>query len=213
MEAFKAAADQGADGIELDVRWTTDEVLVVCHDAHLPDGRRVRATPHRQLPTTIPTLAEVLETGDWFVNIEIKNERDEPDFDPQHGPSAAVVDLVARFGVVDRVLVSSFDIGAVDRARALDPSIPAAWLVWGSIDPVSAIECTLAHGFQAIHPHDPMVDLAFVDRAHQLGLAVNVWTVDHPERLRELANMGVDGVISNDPGRARAALDSIHRGR
>ena len=42
-----------------------------------------------------------------------------------------------------------------------------------------------------------------VQRWHQLGYAVNTWTVDDPQRLRELAGLGVDGVFTNDPALAR----------
>jgi glycerophosphoryl diester phosphodiesterase len=46
----------------------------------------------------------------------------------------------------------------------------------------------------------------FVDRAHALGIAVNVWTVDEPEQMRALADMSVDAIITNVPSLCREVL-------
>lgn len=207
LEAFRAAAAQGAHGIELDVRRTMDDVLVIYHDAHLGDGRIVRELEAADLPVSVPTLAEALEAcADMWINVEIKNMPDDPDYDSEHGLSVAVAGLISAYDAAARVIVSSFDISSVDRIRSTDATIPVAWLVWGQADPGSLIERAVAHGMQAIHPHDLLVDQSFVDRAHGAGLGVNVWTVDQPERIRELAALGVDGIITNTPGVAVEAL-------
>ncbi|MDH3679763.1 MAG: glycerophosphodiester phosphodiesterase [Acidimicrobiia bacterium] len=207
IEAFRAAAEQGAHGVELDVRRSADDVLVVFHDAHLPDGRVVRDVASADLPPTIPTLAEALEAcADSWINIEVKNMPDDPDYDSEHGLSVAVAGLILAFDASDRVIVSSFDISSVDRIRSIDPTIPTAWLVWGGADPGSLIDRSVAHGLQAIHPSDLLVDESFVRRAHDAGLAVNVWTVDDPDRIRQLAALGVDGIITNAPADALDAL-------
>ncbi len=219
LDAFRAAAEQGASGIELDVRLSADDVLVVHHDAHLPDGSLVRQLTADALPDWVPTLGEALDVaGDMWVNVEIKNVPDEPDYDEEHQISVAVAGLVAAAlaqsddgsdGPVapgDRFMVSSFNVDSVERIRTLDPTIPLALLVWGQADPGSLIGRAVAHGFEAIHPHDVLVDRSFVRRAGEAGLQVNVWTVDDPDRIRELADFGVDGIITNNPAVAVAAI-------
>ncbi|MEM7273514.1 MAG: glycerophosphodiester phosphodiesterase [Actinomycetota bacterium] len=221
LDAFRAAVDQGADGIELDVRLTADEVLVVHHDAHLADGTLLRDLNADDLPSWVPTLGEALDVAeDLWVNVEIKNVPDEPDYDDQHRISIAVAGLVAarlamtavddppgaEVPLADRMMISSFNAGSVDRIRAMDASLPLALLVWGQADPASLIGRAEAHGFQAIHPHDLLVDRSFVERAAAAGLQVNVWTVDDPDRIVELAELGVDGIITNDPARAGDVL-------
>ncbi|MGB5757829.1 MAG: glycerophosphodiester phosphodiesterase [Acidimicrobiales bacterium] len=219
LEAFRAAAEQGAQGIELDVRLSADEVLVVHHDAHLSDGSLLRELSAEQLPDWIPTLGEALDVaGSMWVNVEIKNVPDEPDYDDEHRISVAVAGLIAASlanpasfdGDLDdasgRFMVSSFNVDSIERIRRLDAGIPLALLVWGQADPVSLIARAMAHGFDGIHPHDLLVDRGFVARAHDAGLQVNVWTVDDPERVVELAGFGVDGIITNDPRSAVAAL-------
>lgn len=210
IEAFVGAKEQGADGIELDVRLSADDVLVLCHDAHLPDGRMVREVQSADLPTSVPSLAEALEaTNPLFTNIELKNLRSDPDFDAAEGLSTAVAGLITAFDAHSRVLVSSFDIEAVLRIRATDAAVPLGWLVWGQADPAQLIGRVEAHNLQAIHPHDLLVDASFVRRAHDIGVEVNVWTVDDPDRGRALVEMGVDSIITNTPA---LMIEAIRRG-
>lgn len=207
IEAFRAAAELGAHGVELDVRRTADDVLIVFHDAHLPSGEVIREVMAADLPSSIPTLAQALDAcADTWLNVEMKNLPDDPDYDAEHGLSVSVAALIMAFDAAERVIVSSFNIGAIDRLRTVEPAIPTAWLVWGGADPASLIARSVAHGVQAIHPNDLLVDKGFVDRAHDAGLEVNVWTIDEPDRIRQLVAMGVDGIITNHPAQALAAL-------
>ncbi|HET9600676.1 MAG TPA: glycerophosphodiester phosphodiesterase, partial [Acidimicrobiales bacterium] len=83
MAAFRRAAEIGADMVELDVRRSADGVLVVHHNADLADGRAVASTASRELPGTVPALDEALAACEGMtVNVEIKNDPDEPGFDP-----------------------------------------------------------------------------------------------------------------------------------
>jgi glycerophosphoryl diester phosphodiesterase len=207
LEAFVLAGAQGADGVELDVRRSAEGDLVIHHDATLPDGRTVCATATASLPSSVPSLAEALdECAGLVVNVEIKNSPFEPDHDPDRTVADDVVALLRERGGRDRVLVSSFDLATIDRVLALDAGVPTAFLTF--VDPVGAEAVVLAaeRGHAAIHPHEGTVDAAFVALAHGAGLAVNVWTVDDPDRIRALAAAGVDGIVTNVPEKARAAL-------
>ena len=88
--AFQLAGELGADGIELDVRLTADDVAVIHHDSHLADGREVHAVDLRALPHSIPTLHSGLDVGSLTVNIELKNSR----YDPAYDSDLAVVHRV-----------------------------------------------------------------------------------------------------------------------
>jgi glycerophosphoryl diester phosphodiesterase len=202
--AFEAAAAAGADGVELDVRRTSDGALAVIHDARLADGRAVVATPARELPATVPLLdAALAACGDLLVNVEIKNWPSDPDFDPTHEIADAVADAVAGR---PNVLVSCFLLPTVARFHAVAPGTPTAWLLSVVADPAAAVADAVAAGCAALHPHETAVDARLVALAHDAGLAVNTWTVDDPVRLLELAELGVDAVVCDDPEAALAVL-------
>jgi glycerophosphoryl diester phosphodiesterase len=207
IDAFTLARELGADWVELDVRRTADGVVVVHHDAHLPDGRMVGDLGVDDLPDHVPSLAEALESCDGMgVNIEIKNLPDDPDFDSEHLVSAAVAGLVAAYLGPERALVTSFNVDAVDSVHRVDPTIPIGYVtdLW---DPGLAVDRAVAHDMQHLHPFDPMVDSALVRRAHAAGLQVHVWTVDDARRMGELIELGVDGIITNMPDVARRVVD------
>ena len=208
VEAFRLAAELGADWVELDARLSADGVVVVHHDAHLPDGRLLVDLTLDEMPDSVPSLAEALEACDGMgVNIEVKNLPDDPDYDADHAVVDAVAGLAQAYLGPERTLISSFNMDSVDRMHRVDPSLPCAWLLFQMTDPTSVVERAVAHEMAAIHPFDNLVDAALVRRAHDAGLAVNVWTVDDPDRLAALVEMGVDGICTNVPDVLRAIVD------
>jgi glycerophosphoryl diester phosphodiesterase len=212
LEAFTNAVVMGADWVELDVRRSADDVLVVHHDAHI-DGRAIVDHPYTDLPDTIPTLAEALDacTG-AKVNIEIKNDPDDPDYDAEHQISDAVVGLALAFRDPSELLFSSFNVDTVRRIRAVNSELAAA-LVTGVLvmDVGMLVDRVVAYGFEAIHPWEHTLDSALVGRAHDAGLAVRPWTVDTRERMVELVSLGVDALITNHPDVARQVVDELER--
>jgi len=209
IAAFVRAVEQGADGVELDVRRTADGTLAVHHDEHLPDGRLLVELGRRDLEGLVDDLPAVLDACRplGLVNIEIKNWPEDPDFDPEARLVDAVADLLEARGELDeRILVSGFHLGTVDRVRERLPAVATGWLLGLFDDPAPLIETAAAHGHAAVHPHHLLVDERLVALAHDAGLQVNTWTCDDPDRIRELAAMGVDAVITNVPDVALRAL-------
>ena len=206
VAAFTAARKLGADWVELDVRRTGDAALAVHHDAHLPDGRELVRLPAADLPDAIPSLEEALDAcGPLGVNIEIKNDPRDPDFDDTELVAREVAALLDRRADTDEVLVSSFHEPTVERVRRLDPGVPTALLVFDPGGP-AVVERVAGGGHVALHPYESFADAVLVEAAHDAGLAVNVWTCDDPERMRVLADLGVDGIVTNVPDLAREVL-------
>jgi len=207
VAAFRAAADLGADGVELDVRRTADGRLALHHDAHLPGGRALVETRWAELPAGTADLAAALDAcnGMRLVNVEIKNWPDDVDFDPSLGHVDRVVATLAARPADERAryVVSCFHLPSVDRVQELAPDIVTGWLVIGGEDPVGEV---VAHGHQALHPHHAFVTPELVERAHREEVAVNTWTCDDPERIRWLDEIGVDGIVTNAPDVALSAL-------
>jgi glycerophosphoryl diester phosphodiesterase len=205
VEAFRAAGPLGADWVELDVRRTADGALAVHHDAHLGDGRAIVEISAADLPAHVPSLSEALDAcRPLGVNVEIKNSPHEVDFDATAALVEAVVEVIR--GCSQPILVSSFHGPTLDRVRSVDPSIATALLTFDLSDPARAVADAVAAGHVALHPFDRTVTRELVALAHEAGLTINVWTVDDPARIEELAEMGVDGIVTNVPDVAAAVL-------
>jgi glycerophosphoryl diester phosphodiesterase len=212
LEAFRLATALGADGVELDARRSADGVVVVHHDP-AAEGVGVlvehTAAQIRARRPDIPTLDEALDACEGVVNVEVKNFPTEPDYDADERVAAAVVELVGRRAMQDRVVVSSFTTDPLDRVRELDRSIATGWLTLPSFPVAQALPLAVSRGYAAVHPErralltDPVAAIA---AAHDVGLRVHAWTVDDPDELRALGAAGVDAVITNVPDVARRAL-------
>jgi len=207
LDAFWEARRVGADGVELDVRLSDDGALVVHHDAEIPGLGPVTTLKVADLPAYVPLLeAAVLACGDLFINIELKDLPGEPGFDPAYPLAVLVATFVAERNLLEKVVVSSFDLTAADAVRAVDPAISTAWLTPTGFDQRLALDSVVARGHAALHPHHAAVTPELIDAAHRAGISINTWTVDEPDRIRELAAAGVDGIITNRAAMARDVL-------
>ena len=218
VEAFARAASDEADGVELDVLLCATGEVVVFHD---DDLRRLGGRPERvaelswaalrrvALPggRRIPTLADAFAAcgRDLLVNVELKSGGFADPTVP--GLVTAVAEVVEQCGAASQVLVSSFDPGAVALWQRRRGDVPGALLLddEGALARLKVLALPLLRPF-AVHPPAALCDAGLIDAWHAAGYAVNTWTVDDPDRLRALRDVGVDGVITNDPAVARAAL-------
>lgn len=214
LEAYAAARDLGADGVELDVRRTRDGALVLHHDPGPADGPVLATLDHaevRERFPTIPTLAEALDVcAGLLVNVEIKNLPWEPDFDAEERVVDDVIALLRARDDADRVLVSSFHLATVDGMHERAPEVPTAFLFLAGLDPREVVDLAADRGHVAVHPDvralgGPEVP-AFVAHAHDRGLQVNVWTVNEPADMVRLADLGVDALVTDVPDVALVAL-------
>lgn len=211
VESFQLARDQGADGVELDVRPCAGGQLVVFHDDDLRRlagrGERIDALSFEEVRAVrldggrrIPTLDEVFETlgPDMRVNVELKA-----------GDAATIgrlAECIARHQAGERVLVSSFYPRLLAMARRRLSAIPIGYL-FHDRQPRAVQAGWPAHLLRAtaVHPQHTILSAERIERWRGRGYLVNTWTVDGA-RVAEVAAMDVDVVISNDPGAALAAL-------
>jgi glycerophosphoryl diester phosphodiesterase len=204
VDAFVEARRQGAAMVELDVRRTKDSALIIHHDASISGLGPIINLDAADLPKYVPSLVEALDACVGIdVNIEIKNDPDEPDFDRTDFIAAGVVELLQSRTDADRMLISSFRYETIEFTRALNPALKTGFLF--TMPPLSPLKLkALIHrtahaGHVAIHPYHRGVSARMVDLAHEVDLAVNTWTVDDPSRMRNLAKLGVDAIITNVP--------------
>jgi glycerophosphoryl diester phosphodiesterase len=222
LPAFLAAIELGADGVELDVQYSSDGHLVVMHNPSLDattDGSG-RVTSHtfeelqaldagswfdpRFAGTRIPALDEVLELlrGKLLVNIELKAL----DMSTQ-GIGADAAAAVRDHDMADQVVLSSFNPFALRRAKRAGPNIECALLLAPDLPAWTRWRLTRWYGkVDAVHPELPMVDEAYVEKARKRHLPVRVWTVNEDADMRRMIALDVDAMITDEPDRLKAIL-------
>jgi glycerophosphoryl diester phosphodiesterase len=194
----------GADGVEYDVRITKDEQIVLMHDKEIirtTDGTgKVSDYTYEELRQfnagyrdCVPLLENVFRLfGYCFHNIELKEN-----------VGKEVAQLVMKYGIQDRVLVSTFNWD--DLFPFAGTEIPTALLA--DADKVHELRekgfilTALTRGAKAVNPHFSTVTASLVKLAHEAGLKVYPWTVDEPDDIARMKECGVDGIISNYPER------------
>lgn len=211
LKAFELALSEGADGIEFDVRASRDGTLVVYHDETLEVEGRERAVAEltvdelravRSGDGQIPTLDEVLSWQDRtkaFLNVEIKGD----------GPLPLELARQAAHALRDRdpglTLISSFNPLIVQSLGETLPRLRSALLVEPS-DMTAFVLPPWLH-FRGINPHHSVVSREALEGLRRQGTVwIGVWTVNDPERARELAELGVDAIITDLPLLILAAL-------
>ncbi|MGN0242031.1 MAG: glycerophosphodiester phosphodiesterase [Candidatus Weimeria sp.] len=216
IPAFELAAEMGADGVELDVQFTKDGQIVVCHDETIDrtsngagwvkdltfDELRAlnfdngnRAYEDVQIPS-MQEVFDCLRPTDLVINIELKTGIY---FYP--GLEEAIVELTHKNGFDDRVIYSSFNHYSVMKIKEIAPQAKTGFLY--ADGPLDMPSYGASHGVNALHP--ALYNLQFPDfmkECNNKGLDVNVWTVNEEKYLRFCADAGVHAVITNYPKKA-----------
>ncbi len=210
MAAFLAAVNAGARGIELDIHLSSWGEAIVFHDFSLErlhgDPRRLVELDSGEIASLgIPLLEELFTAfGDEiFYDIEIKSRA--------HGPTgveAEAVRLIRAYGLEKQVLISSFNPHALRAAARHGKEIPRGLIFSKDTDVPYFLRRgwgRFAVGVSALKPRSDQVTRWFMRR---LGgrYAILPWTVDDPQEAIRLRELGVDGIITNDPVRIAEAL-------
>jgi len=199
IRSFKKALELRVDAIELDVRKTKDEQLVVIHDADIKrttNGKGLVADltleEIRQFSTEkgekIPTLKEALEFLDKKVRILIELK--------EAGIEKQVVSAVQKKGLQKNVIIVSFIEKALQEIRNLDEKVETGLIYVKNKNPIrTALELKSNY----LLPLYRFTHTANVQKAHEKGLKIIVWTINNPEEVLEYAKKGVDGIASDKP--------------
>jgi glycerophosphoryl diester phosphodiesterase len=226
VRALELAVELGCDMLEFDVLDLHDGTLVLAHSndlhevSHGAARGRVRRRGLEALRTVVPdlpTLDEALafcaeRLPDTGLQIDLK----------RRGIEQGVLEAVRRHGVFERTWISSFDVASLRRLAELEPELPRSYTLprdrfgiskRGPLAPVvraalASIGSSLPRRLavllarakaSAATLHYSVASKAAIDRAHEVGAAVYVWTVDDPRLAERLVHDGADGIITNDP--------------
>ena len=238
--AFERAAELGADVLDMDVRSTADGVLVAIHDKRVDrttNGRgevgaltlaqlktldagsrwtadRGASFPFRGRGITVPALEEVFRSFPQMrMSMEIKQE--EPSI------AAPLCSLVRAYDLGGQVLVSSFSAEVMEVFRAACPEVATSaaasevLLFWGASR--LFLDAAYQPSVQVLQVPERLgwldvVDERFTGMARAHNMKVCVWTVDEPEDMQRLLDLGVDGVNTSYPDRLLGLLGRMHGG-
>jgi glycerophosphoryl diester phosphodiesterase len=199
LRSFKRALEMGVDAVELDVRKTKDGQLVVIHD---PDVKKttngkglvkdLKLEEIKEFSTErgekIPTLEEALGFLDKKAKILIELK--------EIGVEEKVLSSVRANGLQKTVIIVSFIEDALRKIRELDKEVETGLIYVKHKNPVkAALELKAAY----LVSFYKFTHTTNVQRAHENGLKVIVWTINEPEEVTEYAKKGVDGIASDKP--------------
>ena len=216
LAAFDLSRQEGADGVELDVRLDGNGQLIVLHDPTLTrvtagaDDRHSEDIPSLELGRLdvgagqrVPLLADVL---DWArahqqrVNVELKSDV------RRRALLLTQLALTVRRSAPPALLFSSFDPRFVWWLAHHLPEFPRAWLVQKSQRLLKYAPGFRWLGANAVHPQNALATQTRVASIKAAGCLANVWTVNDPARAQELSKFGVDALISDEPAKILSGL-------
>ncbi|HAN43806.1 MAG TPA: glycerophosphodiester phosphodiesterase [Ruminococcaceae bacterium] len=219
LEAFKIAADQQADGVELDIQLTKDGELVVIHDEVIDrvssGSGLVKDYTLKELKsfnfnkthpefafTEIPTLQEVyclLKNTSLTINVELKTG-----VFFYEGIEEKAVELARKMNMQDRIIYSSFNHYSVVKIKMLEPTAKTGFLYTDGF--INMPQYARLMGADAIHP--PFNNLKYpnlIDDCKKNNILINVWNI-WDENIRNCCEMGVNAVITNYPDRTKKLI-------
>ena len=240
LYAFEHAARLGVDVMEIDVRQTKDGEIVVIHDDVLERVSNgigaVNDKTLEELKTldfaynfikdgsdkpelrgtgiTISTLREIFRSlPDSYFNIDIK--------DNSQKFVRSVLELIRNEGMLEKVVIGSFYDNIVNlvNSEASDFTTSAAareaWVLFllnkialGRLHQPTGV----AYQIPVRHKGMEVVTPSLVRTAHSLGQEVHVWTIDDPLEMKQLLEMGVDGIVTNRPDIALQVIKEFRKG-
>ncbi len=217
LPAFEGAVRLGYRYLETDVHLTADGVLVAFHDEALDRVTdrtgRIADLPYSEVAAArvdgrepIPRFDELLAAFPHTrFNVDPKEDRA---VDP-------LAEAIRRVGAIDRVNLAAFDDARLARLRGiLGPRLCTALGPRATARVVAASRHLGRPSFAAgcvqvptTYRGRPLVTERFVETAHHLGLQVHVWTIDEPEEMTRLLDLGVDGIMTDRPAVLRGVLE------
>jgi len=211
--SFQKAIELNVHGIELDVQITKDKILVVHHDTHL---ERLTGIPtlistltYKKLLTIdarggdfdsleiqrIPKLEDVLEIlpENTAINIEIKSQQlfNEKMEKP-------VVDLIIKFDLLNRAIVSSYNPLPLRKIKKLNSKIKTAQ-IWNEEMEFSYLCWVYVSRPDVFHGQIDQLNSKIISNLKKLRLKIYAFTVNSPEQLAKVKHLNLDGIFTDDP--------------
>jgi len=225
LAAFESAIQMGVDVLEIDVRGSKDGGVVVIHDVMMDRTTNTTGSVSeltleeiRQADAgswagpsfkdqRVPLLEEVLDLARHraLVLVEIKGDY----------IGERTLQIIDDLNATSYVVLQSFSAETVRRVKALNPAIPTALLVGNLPTSPSRVRArrmvseVLEVGANAIAIWHATLTPPFFEEMRKRAIGVWAWTVDEEVIMRDMVQMGVQGIITNYPNRLNAVLAEL----
>lgn len=228
LPAFEKALEFMADGLETDVHLSKDGHIVICHNYTIDETSNgkglVSEMTLSQLKAfdfgsyfgnefkgvTLPTLPELLDITKEMslINIEIKPPKTDCDLVKK------VVEEIHNYGIVENSIVSCFDPECIRLVKEIDSNVKTGLLyeddqLGNEIMTFGVAKYCSQLKADAAHPHRKLITHKEVLELHNLGIAVNPWTVNLEEEIIRLTQWGCDALISDVPDYCKKVLEGL----
>ncbi|MBL9122012.1 MAG: hypothetical protein JNG90_00135 [Planctomycetaceae bacterium] len=219
LPAFQSAVDVGSDLVELDYVHTKDGVPLVIHDDTLDRTTNARQIfGGEKIPVASKTLQELapLDAGEWFgknfrgtrlptldQSLDVIQRGSVTLIERKKGDAKTCYELLRSKDLLDEVVVQAFDWDFLADFHQLAPHVALGALGHDELTDakIAAVKRT---GATVVGWQQDQLDQAGVNKLHDAGYRVWAWTVDNLGRADELADMGVNGIITNIPKQVKA---------
>lgn len=199
LRSFQKAIELGADAIELDVRKSKDDYIVVIHDDNIEKTTNgeglVSNLTLNQIKSysankneKIPTFEEALDFIGNRVKVFVELK--------ELGLEEKVLDIIYRKGLENSVVIVSFLEGVLKRTRELDAKVEIGLVYAKHKNPIKAaleLKAQFLLGFYRF------VHTTNVQKAHENGIKIIVWTINSAQEVADFKEKGVDGIASDKP--------------
>jgi glycerophosphoryl diester phosphodiesterase len=210
--AFNRAIEMGVDALELDLHLSRDNALVVIHDstldrttngfglvAHhsLADIRKLDAGQGQKVPI-LSEVFDLVRNNSLRLCLEIKGHTEAAEL----ATATALVQAVEDADLIGRCILTSFSKAALLRVRALQPALslmldPSPQN--GTLTPRQICAQTLRAGANIVSFEGQYVTPELAKECRLVGLILWAWTPTSPEQMREMINLGVQGLVTDQP--------------
>jgi len=229
LPAFENAIELGVDWIELDLFLTKDQQLVVIHD------QTTERTGDRALDVTKSTLQEI-QSVDVANDFRNRHKLSISDCPPQHIPQledvlnlvmrqnrtrvsiqpkvdcvAKAVEVIQKMGAENLVGFNDGNLKLMIKAKQLAPDATIFWDRGVNTNINEDIQTATQYRFHALIYQDQGISLEKINRTKMAGLNVGAWTVNDPDRIRELLRMGVNRIYTDYPQRMIKIIQEENR--
>ncbi|MDD7306384.1 MAG: glycerophosphodiester phosphodiesterase family protein [Peptoniphilaceae bacterium] len=205
-ESFKACLDLDIYGIELDVQFSKDHEIVIFHDenikrltgkdAFLKDLTFLELQKLKfkdgQTFLKLDDYLDLVENSKLITNVELKTG----EFSYE-GIERAVYQKFKNRSMLDRLMISSFNLQSLVNFQKIDPNIPLAYL-FSKIQTIDE-ELLATHNIKIYHPNHKYLSHADIKSLKNKGIIINLWTVNDKFNFVKNKLYGVDGIITNYP--------------